>query len=136
MFDPKSILDALVRGNAQQSPGASSGGGLDELLRKYLPDAGARRGASPQSADLQPGEGAPSGSGNPLGDLLSQLQQQGGGGLSDMLGKLQAQASQPAASPTSSARCSGRRKPVCAKAPAASTRPPARPTACARLRAR
>ena len=95
MFDPKSILDALVRGNAQQSPGASSGGSLDELLRKYLPDAGARRGASPQSADLKPGEGAPSGSGNPLGDLLSQLQQQGDGGLSDMLGKLQAQASQP-----------------------------------------
>jgi uncharacterized membrane protein YebE (DUF533 family) len=95
MFDPKSILDALVRGNAQQSPDAPSGGGLDELLRKYLPDAGARRGASPQSADLQPGEAAPSGSGNPLGDLLSQLQQQGGGGLSDMLGKLQAQASQP-----------------------------------------
>ncbi len=95
MFDPKSILDALVRGNAQQSPDAPSGGGLDELLRKYLPDAGARRGASPKSANLQPGEGAPSGSGNPLGDLLSQLQQQGGGGLSDMLGKLQAQASQP-----------------------------------------
>jgi uncharacterized membrane protein YebE (DUF533 family) len=95
MFDPKSILDALVRGNAQQTPGASSGGGLDELLRKYLPDAGARRSASPQSADQQPGEGAPSGSGNPLGDLLSQLQQQGGGGLSDILGKLQAQASQP-----------------------------------------
>ena len=95
MFDPKSILDALVRGNAQQSPDASSGGGLDELLRKYLPDAGARRGASRKSANLQPGEGAPSGSGNPLGDLLSQLQQQGGGGLSDMLGKLQAQASQP-----------------------------------------
>ena len=84
-----------MRGNAQQTPGASSGGGLDELLRKYLPDAGARRSASPQSADLQPGEGAPSGSGNPLGDLLSQLQQQGGGGLSDILGKLQAQASQP-----------------------------------------
>jgi uncharacterized membrane protein YebE (DUF533 family) len=95
MFDPKSILDALVRGNAQQTPGASSGGGLDELLRKYLPDAGSRRDASPQSADLQPGEGAPSGSGNPLGDLLSQLQQQGGGGLSEILGKLQAQASQP-----------------------------------------
>ena len=42
MFDPKSILDALVRGNAQQSPGASSGGGgLDELLRNFLPNAGA-----------------------------------------------------------------------------------------------
>ena len=94
MFDPKSILDALVRGNAQQNPGASSGGGLDELLRNFLPNAGAR-GETPQSANLQPGEGAPSGSGNPLGDLLSQLQQQGGGGLSDMLGKLQAQASQP-----------------------------------------
>jgi uncharacterized membrane protein YebE (DUF533 family) len=92
MFDPKSILDALVRGNAQQNPGAASGGGLDELLRNFLPDAGApRRGASPQSANLQPGEGAPSGSGNPLGDLLSQLQQQGGGGLSDILAKLQAQ---------------------------------------------
>lgn len=92
MFDPKSILDALVRGNAQQSPGASSGGGLDELLRNFLPDAGApRRGASVQSANLQPEEGAPSGSGNPLGDLLSQLQQQGGGGLSDILGKLQQQ---------------------------------------------
>jgi uncharacterized membrane protein YebE (DUF533 family) len=97
MFDPKSILDALVRGNAQQSPGApSGGGGLEDLLRKYLPDAGTpRRDASAQPADRQPGEGAPSGSGNPLGDLLSQLQQQGGGGLSDMLGKLQAQASQP-----------------------------------------
>ena len=95
MFDPKSILDALVRGNAQQNPGASSGGGgLEDLLRNFLPNAGAR-GETPQSANLQPGEGAPSGSGNPLGDLLSQLQQRGGGGLSDMLGKLQAQASQP-----------------------------------------
>jgi len=73
MFDPKSILDALVRGNAQQTPGASSGGGLDELLRKYLPDAGARRSASPQSADQQPGEGAPSGSGNPLAPITNAL---------------------------------------------------------------
>jgi len=66
MFDPKSILDALVRGNAQQNPGAPSGGSLDKLLRNFLPDAGApRQGASPQSANLEPGEGAPSGSGNP-----------------------------------------------------------------------
>ncbi|HEU4377975.1 MAG TPA: DUF533 domain-containing protein [Hyphomicrobiaceae bacterium] len=96
MFDPKSILDALVRGNAQHNPGASPGGGLDELLRTVLPDAGApRRDDSTQSANLQPQEGAASASGNPLGDLLSQLQQQGGTGLSDMLGRLQAQASQP-----------------------------------------
>jgi uncharacterized membrane protein YebE (DUF533 family) len=95
MFDPKSILDALVRGNAQQTPGASSGGSLEDLLRNFLPDAGGGRGASAQQANLQPGEGAPSGSGNPLGDLLSKLQQQGGGGLSDILGKLQQQASQP-----------------------------------------
>jgi uncharacterized membrane protein YebE (DUF533 family) len=95
MFDPKSILDALVRGNAQQTPGAPSGGSLEDLLRNFLPDAGGGRGASAQQANLQPGEGAPSGSGNPLGDLLSKLQQQGGGGLSDILGKLQQQASQP-----------------------------------------
>jgi uncharacterized membrane protein YebE (DUF533 family) len=96
MFDPKSILDALVRGNAQQTPGASSGGSLEDLLRNFLPDAGGGRGAPAQQANLQPGEGgAPSGSGNPLGDLLSKLQQQGGGGLSDILGKLQQQASQP-----------------------------------------
>ncbi len=94
MFDPKSILDALVRGNAQQTPGASSGGGLEDLLRNFLPDAGAGRGASAQQANLQPGEGAPSGSGNPLGDLLSKLQQQGGGGLGEILGKLQQQAGQ------------------------------------------
>jgi uncharacterized membrane protein YebE (DUF533 family) len=95
MFDPKSILDALVRGNAQQTPGASSGGSLEDLLRNFLPDAGGGRNASAQQANLQPGEGAPSGSGNPLGDLLSKLQQQGGGGLSEILGKLQQQASQP-----------------------------------------
>jgi len=41
MFDPKSLLDALVRGNAQQSPGSSSGGGLEDLLRNFLPNAGA-----------------------------------------------------------------------------------------------
>jgi uncharacterized membrane protein YebE (DUF533 family) len=95
MFDPKSILDALVRGNAQQGAGGPSGGGLDELLRNFLPDAGGPRRAAPQSASAEPAQGGPSGGGNPLGDLLNQLQQQGGGGLSDMLGKLQAQASQP-----------------------------------------
>ena len=93
MFDPKSLLDALVRGNAQQSPGASSGGGLEDLLRNFLPNAGAdaSRSGSPQTTNLQPEQGS---SGNPLGDLLSKLQQggQGGGGLGDILGKLQQQA--------------------------------------------
>ncbi len=93
MFDPKSLLDALVRGNAQQSPGASSGGGLEDLLRNFLPNAGAgaSQGGSPQTSNLQPEQGS---SGNPLGDLLSKLQQggQGGGGLGDILGKLQQQA--------------------------------------------
>jgi uncharacterized membrane protein YebE (DUF533 family) len=95
MFDPKSLLDALVRGNAQQNPGASSGGGLEDLLRNFLPDAGAgaSRSGSPQSANPGPEQGS---SGNPLGDLLSKLQQggQGGGGLGDILGKLQQQAGQ------------------------------------------
>jgi uncharacterized membrane protein YebE (DUF533 family) len=91
MFDPKSLLDALVRGNAQQSPGASSGGGLEDLLRNFLPNAGsgASQSGSPQTSNLQPEQGS---SGNPLGDLLSKLQQGGQGGLGDILGKLQQQA--------------------------------------------
>jgi uncharacterized membrane protein YebE (DUF533 family) len=92
MFDPKSLLDALVRGNAQQNPGGSSGGGLEDLLRNFLPNAGggASQSGSPQTSNLQPEQGS---SGNPLGDLLSKLQQGGqGGGLGDILGKLQQQA--------------------------------------------
>jgi len=94
MFDPKSLLDALVRGNAQQNPGASSGGGLEDLLRNFLPNAGAGAGqsGSPQTSNLQPEQGS---TGNPLGDLLSKLQQGGqGGGLGEILGKLQQQAGQ------------------------------------------
>jgi uncharacterized membrane protein YebE (DUF533 family) len=93
MFDPKSLLDALVRGNAQQRPGPSSGGGLEDLLRNFLPKTGtdASRSGSPQTTNLQPEQGS---GGNPLGDLLSKLQQggQGGGGLGEILGKLQQQA--------------------------------------------
>jgi uncharacterized membrane protein YebE (DUF533 family) len=93
MFDPKSLLDALVRGNAQQTPGTSSGGGLEDLLRNFLPNAGAgaSQSGSPQTSNLQPEAGS---SGNPLGDLLSKLQQggQGGGGIGEILGKLQQQA--------------------------------------------
>ena len=96
MFDPKSHSRCA---GARQCP-AKPRRLLGWRPRRAVAEIPARRGRRaaahpPQSADLQPGEGAPSGSGNPLGDLLSQLQQQGGGGLSDMLGKLQAQAAQP-----------------------------------------
>ena len=67
MFDPKSILDALVRGNAQQAPGASSGGGLEDLLRKF---PARRRRRSRRICAIRPIcnlEGAPSGSGNSAG---------------------------------------------------------------------
>jgi uncharacterized membrane protein YebE (DUF533 family) len=90
MFDAKSLLDSLVRGASQRTPGDTSSGGLEDLLRQFMPSASNPR--------MQMQSGESSGGGNPLGDLLGKLQQagQGGGGLSEILGKLQQQAGQGA----------------------------------------
>lgn len=124
MFDPKSLLDMLVRGGGgsapqggaqgggggglgdllgqlaqggQQRGGGQAGGGLDDLLRQVLPGQGGGAGAS--------------GGGGGLGDLLrniapGQSGPQGGGGagggLGDLLGQLQKQMGAPGAAPSGS----------------------------------
>jgi uncharacterized membrane protein YebE (DUF533 family) len=119
MVDARSILDALVRGGAQtqgQQQG-NPGGALGDLLGQLT-----RGGQRPQPSDApgaiphprtqrdsdgpddlpspgQQGSGGledllrrvPGGQGGGLGDVLAKLQQQGGG-LADMLGKVLGQA--------------------------------------------
>ena len=124
MFDAKSILDALLRGAAPQQPGAQggSGGGIGDILGQLAQMAQARgAGAGGGMGGLGdilgkmlpqgPGSGggvtaaqaAPSAGGG-LGDILARLEQAAagaaasggaGGGLGDILGKLQQAASAP-----------------------------------------
>lgn len=89
MFDPKSLLEMMVRGAGAPQPqgGQSGGGGLGDLLGQMLGGGGAGAGAGRQ------GQGGAGGGG--LEDLLRQLQGGapggaaqgggGGGGIGDLL---------------------------------------------------
>ena len=127
MFDAKSILEALVRGAAPQPQAAAqSGGGLgdilgqltkmaggaggaggaaggiEDMLRKMMPQQGSAPSQSAQAAPSEGGMGLPGG----LGDILAKLQQQaagaaggaglGGGSLMDILGRVLGQATEGA----------------------------------------
>lgn len=91
-FDPKSILDALMRGGAQ----ASQQGQLGALLRQLLSGAQgshpAERATKPSDPDLSSGEDVPkSQSKGALEDMLRNAMGSQAGGLSDVLAKLQQQ---------------------------------------------
>ena len=92
-FDPKSILDALMRGGAQPTSQQSD---LGDLLRRLSPGGQASEPAQrpTKQADPQSGGGAdPSAaqSGGSLDDLLRNAIGGQAGGLSDVLTKLQQQ---------------------------------------------
>lgn len=127
MFDAKSILEALLRGAAPQQPqqagaaggmgdilgqltkmaqsagvqmpqgGAASAGGLEDMLRKMIPQQG---GSAPTSqAQVAPSGGGMAGLPGGLGDILGKLQQAAGGsgsgaggGLMDVLNQVLGQA--------------------------------------------
>jgi uncharacterized membrane protein YebE (DUF533 family) len=92
-FDPKSILDALMRGGAQP---ASQQGDLGDFLRKLLP-AGqaaqpAERAAKPPGADRTGAEETPgSQGGRSLEDMLRNAMGSQSGSLTEVLAKLQQQ---------------------------------------------
>lgn len=122
MFDPKSLLDMLVRGGGGGAPqgGAQSGGGLGGIgdLLGQLAQGGQRGGSGGGGGGLEdllrqvlPGQGGPGAAsgGGGLGDLLRNIAPgqggqgggaPGGGGLGDLLGQLQQQMSAPGAAPS------------------------------------
>lgn len=115
MFDAKSLLENLIRGNqpaaVQGQPSPQGGGGLGDILGQILQGVN-KGGAGTQSGGIgdilgqlqrslteQSGD-AKSGGGGGLGDILAQLQAKlgagagGAGGLADVLGQVLAQAQQ------------------------------------------
>src|SRR5262245_29595483 len=93
MFDPKSILDALMRGGAQPP---NQQGDLGDLLRQLLPGGSGPQAAEPAIKQRDPhlggGESAPTPqTSGGLDDMLRNLLGGQPGGLSEVLTKLQQQ---------------------------------------------
>ena len=84
MFDPKQILDMLVRGAEPQRSGTQSGGGasneISDLLRQFTERSsqGGAQQSAPRSSAAAPSSSDNSGMGG-LEDLLSELQRRAGG---------------------------------------------------------
>jgi uncharacterized membrane protein YebE (DUF533 family) len=91
-FDPKGILDALMRGGAQP---ASQQSDLGDLLRRLSPgDQGTEPAQHPKQTDPHLGGGADASGSQGRGgldDLLRNAMGSQAGGLSDVLAKLQQQ---------------------------------------------
>jgi uncharacterized membrane protein YebE (DUF533 family) len=105
MFDAKNLLDALMRGGAQDPGQQGSLGGLEDLLRQVMPreqnrQPGGVPGGHDDRRDVRPfpDEDAPPNqtalgqqSAGGLEDMLRNVLGGRGGSLSDILGKLQQQ---------------------------------------------
>lgn len=103
MFDPKSLLDAILAGGAKPAGSSAqaapdAGGGLGDLLRQLgRAGQGGGQGAPAQGAAQGAGGGL-GGLGDILGQVLGKVGQAGGGaaggGIGDILGQVFGQAKQ------------------------------------------